>query len=446
MVVLKLSKYVLISLCLLGLAWQSYNISNAYFKYEWTTNVEIQHKEHIDSPAIITCFELNPRLLNVTVKTIFELTPSIDLITSMTLLRLSNGYEPLSSVEPSVHFDMYKFLKQHSVCYSYGLRNPPTYHASVLSNGIWEPVIFVILLNSDLMVSQNVSQFNTFYMQSTNARFFGNSKSFVKTGIDMKSNTNAVSLRYSHIEYHLLEYPYRSECISYDLRTQYESQGHCYDSCMSNSVIEQLNEVPFSVMTIDDQLDLRLVNGLDTNSTKREIYVRLVDDCERDCKRKDCELNSFVPEYMNNFVWNQVLVKMYIPNEPKLTVYLNPKMITIDYITYLLSCVSFWLGFSPLSFFSSSFIVRTCHRLCRHHHNDLDNGDYSGDHLDEHKLMNYATIFRNRQNLMTLQFDFVNRKLYLSNSDFILLKLSVVSNRRQRKAFTTTTNTIKPHF
>src|SRR5689334_12631875 len=76
-------------------------------------------------------------------------------------------------------------------------------------------------------------------------------------------------------------------------------------------------------------------------------------NCSLECGKPDCYSNEFkvaqikliIEEDMSYTGWN-----LFEPFVPKLITIHKPQISLIDFVTYILSCISFWFGWAPLPF------------------------------------------------------------------------------------------------
>lgn len=94
--------------------------------------------------------------------------------------------------------------------------------------------------------------------------------------------------------------------------------------------------------------------------------------CNEFCRQPDCVAEAVTPRLMSNeknYAPNKKFAKMTIrngsleiisisvfpPHEPVVIVISAPKIHRIDFVVYILSCLSFWYGFCPLQFADSGY-------------------------------------------------------------------------------------------
>jgi hypothetical protein len=76
--------------------------------------------------------------------------------------------------------------------------------------------------------------------------------------------------------------------------------------------------------------------------------------CKSWCSQTDCYTESIVPEIIlvtNHGKYSKisnVTIVIYPSNDPVITVTTTAKMELIDFIVFILSCLSFWFGLCPL--------------------------------------------------------------------------------------------------
>ena len=79
------------------------------------------------------------------------------------------------------------------------------------------------------------------------------------------------------------------------------------------------------------------------------LYFSIWDmECNLECSKPDCTTKEFVPKLITTSLDDHIILDLYISNQPDIHTELNPKLLLIDLIVYVLSTISFWFGFSVI--------------------------------------------------------------------------------------------------
>lgn len=88
---------------------------------------------------------------------------------------------------------------------------------------------------------------------------------------------------------------------------------------------------------------------------------RRIGRCQMSCSQPDCYTEYITPSFiwMDNADFEtdpegyEIDLHLHPPKEPTVVVTSKEKLILLDFVVYILSCLSFWFGFCPLSFANS---------------------------------------------------------------------------------------------
>ena len=158
----QVSSLLFILVCLSGLAFQLYQVSNVYFQYRTTTKMTYQLREIVYHQTIVLCprwFDVIDRrnhrkygvlpknqetvqeefeLSTVTIEDILNLTPDTSTILDQCWYRLDTVTRPFEGKHSKCYeiFNVTKSITGESVCYSIIPRNRSTYSVGDFSSSI----------------------------------------------------------------------------------------------------------------------------------------------------------------------------------------------------------------------------------------------------------------------------------------------------------------------
>lgn len=163
------------------------------------------------------------------------------------------------------------------------------------------------------------------------------------------SSNEGYDVTYVRFVAKLMKPPYDTNCHDYR-HDGFESDDHCYDSCLINSTIEMLQKVPFTTLSEFEYPYCPVSREDLKNETFQKQLTQLELACKHKCERPNCYEEIYIPKVVSvQHKFPRVIqFTLLLPNEPDLIATAQPLITTVDLITYILSCISFWFGFSPL--------------------------------------------------------------------------------------------------
>lgn len=295
----------------------------------------------------------------LTVSDIFNATPSPDDILNdercNVVLHNSSSYLSQPSNCAPI-FEIRKFYKERYICYSFEflpMRDTDGFLYSTLSNTLdLSKMYFRLQVPEDRF--DNMSQF-LFFMTKSSKLPRGNSDNFSFSSRIRGSSRNPKFARlqmydmsYLRFSSTLLPPPFQTRCQNYE-NFGFESDTHCYDACLMNFTLKEFDRVPFTTAVEHPYEAYHLGTKDIRNETLRKQLSAFEHICRETCSRPNCEEDIFIPKVTTKFIaGNFILFALRLPNEPDIIATAHPQLTAVDFITYILSCFSFWFGFSPL--------------------------------------------------------------------------------------------------
>lgn len=391
---IKLANILIASGSLIGCIVQISYISGKYFQYKTVTQLTIARPVVVYVPAVSVCTPY-PSLLNVsqlhqhetfysayqrdylsknktefkvdltahtlTISDVFKLTPSPEQFMKagchVDFHDTDNSYLKQSiDNDCALVFDVIKYYKEKFMCYTLRFKpshNTRGYKYSHISNAFTLSKGFYLLEFPDNQFD-NVTLF-LFVITSAHQLPRGTSDTFNYMARHVnsdKAKIQSYAFNYGRLVTTLLPPPYETNCHDYT-RENYESQAHCYDACFTNSTVKKLNKLPFTAL-IENPYNIHHLGKQDIkDKVVKDRIIQLEDACEQLCSRPDCEEETFISKIVaEQRVSNNIRLILVIPNEPDIIAVAEPLLTAVDFITYILSCISFWFGFSPLQLIS----------------------------------------------------------------------------------------------
>ncbi|KAI1287080.1 hypothetical protein HDE_10412 [Halotydeus destructor] len=366
-------KTVIWTVSTLGLLWQSFYVSEQYFKFDTVTALYNLRPVELVPPNVVTCFQKSCVVPSMQVDYDREakvqptaghlLRTSLDVghvLTKYAVHSSSNyGFEKMFSEVNKFEtpFQVSKCLKMDKICYTFKLSQRfKKFRTSYLTNGFAGPKFFYAHMNGTAFASKHCS-YMIWHLIPSNQSLHGPSDSYTKHNRYIANRSgyahrNYVTIGYSAFKSILLSPPYRTNCANYEV-FGFESSGQCYDECLLKLSIERLQRVPFSVMVTNSSTEYADVSRYDNyNSSFMEQLKRLEDICSGKCQQRDCVKLNYAPVIMSKEQFKEPMFELYASNVPVLESYAKSTLPFVDFITYIVSCISFWLGLNFLDLMS----------------------------------------------------------------------------------------------
>lgn len=380
-------KVCIVTVILLGFIWQTILISSKYFQYQTVTQLTISRPDYIVPPAVTLCIDY-PDLLNrsmfhhlpefegiannkssfstgltsvyLTIKDIFKMTPNVsDLfnhqrINTSCIYHLPHKYYLATEGDCQARFSFRKHYKGRQICYSIEFHHESRFTLRHLSTTLEHSQSYYrITLDSKNFANSSLMHIKM-HTSGTLARGASDKFALIERGLQTRDKTAKYGyfyLTYSRLVTIRLKAPYTTNCHNYRMNS-FESRAHCYERCLSNLTVHEFNRVPFTGVT---ELPLA-INHIGThdieNGTFAEKLLSFENHCSELCSRPDCYEEIYLPKLSSSHqLKNGIKLRLTVPDEPDIIAVAQPQITTIDYVTYIISCLSFWTAFSPTQFY-----------------------------------------------------------------------------------------------
>ena len=359
----------------LGCSWQIYEISSQYLEYATVTQLTIERPKFIKPPSVVYCvvpsyeelvmldkFRYLIRkknitsLLQLTITDIINVTPTPDELVLICYQHFSTGADDTSSMDCRTNFRITRLYKQEQVCYQFDLIFDETLEIKQLTSS-WNvnTGIYGFVFDPNMVRHSTTA---LFFLVDSMEDFRGLSDNFVEHSRHIINNRtglakdNHISLSYSTFRSTLLEYPYLTNCIDYEM-FDFRSQPECFEMCVANRLITLGNLTTFSIMTKENDTHLADYRPITFTHTqvlpKLGLFLKLIEiNCSRLCLKPDCVKNDHVPIISAAITSRKPGFDLHVPKKPDIITIFIPKIRIIDYISFALSLTGVWLSLSPV--------------------------------------------------------------------------------------------------
>lgn len=333
---------------LVGLVCQVYHISDRYFKYATIADVRLAKPTILEPLQIVACFatsnenssRFQPRYGHDTVDEYLRNQPPPHemIVTSQTRAKTQSG-----------HYEIKMFIKAVHLCYAMSF-NETIDKKLLLSESKSRAYAHLTFDRNLTSGHDNIRWFLIPYGMN----LYGDPEGFMEHSRDLDQNRvfgekNKVRIGYKMYTQTLLGPPYDTNCLDYYHSTSgnCESQEECIEQC----------EVELAGQRV-------LFNGSLGTRKERDYVIsdqkpnrRLTIACEQRYPRPNCNKVEYIPDIMDTIASEYAIGAVMLPREPDIVAVARPQIELLDFLTYIASCFSFWIGFCPFTFMLFIFRV-----------------------------------------------------------------------------------------
>ena len=369
-----------ILLCLLGCVFQVYKVSDLYFRYQATTEIDIEIPEIVSGKAISVCSRFVEHLdyeriardsksrsswhysnqvhwirkyqHELTIKEIFKYTPEVNTTLSRIIFRENQSYvhKEYSGHEIYDHFEVRKYLYLEYICYKFASRKTIDISYSSLSvTPVFSGQVYELTFNTTLesaeMLKVVINSMRSHQYRSIQVI------PVLRRNYNIKTKTaqyNVFSSFVTTFDVFNLPPPYETNCFNYkDIGFQIDT--HCIQECVKKKVVKRFNKIPFSAI-IDKPIDMKMISYTDISDARTsKILFDIENECSNEiCNRPSCHA-SLAMTTTKEIEGLEFVIRRIIPSGPSFHVRMTPALNLIEFLTYLLSTVSTWTGISIIS-------------------------------------------------------------------------------------------------
>lgn len=394
---------VFILAILSGFTLLSWDVSREYFEYRTATHIAIKDypEDSVKAPAVVVCFRVLFNLLKKDIKIGELFTGDEDYLNDkMNTWRIRKLWARIPSNQQKV-FVTKKYIVGERYCFFISILNRFKMEEVAYSRYGGLKKFYTIYLSVDPAHSKYIKGYFTkrcvpkfayfslvkgeSSLSNPRNREIGKepcSKAFSYYNI-LLASTSLINVR--------LPPPYDTNCLDYRMERKPLLSSHdCYNQCLIRRT-QRWNVIP-EITLIDRRIYnqsnefITFINILEnerrlskflTNNTQEpkelvEVYrifqtqwKEIKSSCRESCSRTDCRSEDIFPQIVlfegnshhnsdqGNESLSYFLISLLTSHQPTLEVFTLPKQQLIDYIVYMSSMLSFWLGFCPLSLASN---------------------------------------------------------------------------------------------
>lgn len=340
--------------------------------HETLTQLTFTRPIEVTPPKLIQCFNYSCLSdLNIEEATVLELLKSTikpeEIVSSyMIHSRQTFGMEDnrsdletqnsrKSDQKKPIVLSVERFFKQKAICFGFEMVGENvTFLTVALTNGPIGPVFYKLELDGKKLKE---CEKTNYFIHQRGKPFNGLSYSFTENTRRLQKDgligdRNLVSLSYASFRTLRMPEPYDTQCLDYS-QIGFESVDHCFEACIAKANRKSLGRIPFAIMVGEDseEADSKLLRRQDErNATLMKLWINERDHCLRKCHWLNCIDDDYVPVIISAARSEKPGTILMAPNAPVITAESRERLSILDYSIYVLSCISFWLGWSPLGF------------------------------------------------------------------------------------------------
>lgn len=379
---------LLILFCSVGCFYSVWLLSTSYFSYEQSTNIVIQVEKKIKMTALSVCLyypsvlrhsdakysdfrKFDPLHIRdtenkLTLEDIFGMTPRAEDVLSKCSYRVPEEMDLFKGGRErcNKYFEVRKYFTVQYICYRFTPKTTADVDFSFLSirySLIHPGLFYQVSMEKSLFENASILQPSTYNWNGyPKSRFSTVIKNAPKNLMNKENKTlSHFYLSYYMIHNELLPPPFATKCINYSQKSPYLEKSDCWDHCMRNLTIRNLNKLPFATVTKED-MPLKLVSSSDfENSTFETLYRSFETICARSmCDKNDCTQLMYVTTFIRREWTSDGLVfTVNTPLSPHLVTIFEPKWELFNFLIDVFNCFSDWFGISFMDFAKLSTIL-----------------------------------------------------------------------------------------
>jgi hypothetical protein len=369
-----------------GLTWQLYLVCKIYFSYKVTTSLRIEFPPTVSPQATSFCARNTDILqfdrLNaktgknwsytmdldtirkyqeeLTVNQFFEFTPPVDEVIQRILYRAKGTYERFVKAGREVYdtFTVTKYAYLEYVCYRMWDKTAADMTFRELAvTPTSAGMIYELYLN-ETMIRSNYIRISLHGRDKYPYRSLKISP-VTRRGYNEETKTSRYNMYVNQqirLTVKLLPPPFESNCMDYK-KIGIDSDVHCIQDCIRRQTKEKYDMIPFGVIvngTLQgEEKDMKMISY---NNVASEVFGReLLEMAQRcgdvECNRLDCDLRTAmtITTLLYESDVSVIGMRFNVPSDPYIWVMTSPALNVVEFLTYIMSCVSTWTGLSIMS-------------------------------------------------------------------------------------------------
>ena len=359
--------------CLIGLFWQLFELSSAYFKYNVNRHTTVFIPQKVEDLSMVIClpiafvidynkfnteFQYNwtpdefirkAMHRNLSILEIYNYTYNADNILHDVIYWDDAWGAGPESNNVSSTMEMQKYFFSSNICYIYSVRSFKPLNVQWIRGGS----IVYLYFGKQISETQGLRLFIAEsdiipFRETIEARniFRGNSS--------MKPDYFKSS--HYRIRRQLLPPPYETACFSYSQRN-FTNSIECIEHCLVVKSFHKWKEIPTRSLIPNNTIDYKFANV--DNRTK---YITELDEirlsCQISCPNISCEDTQLVSiqetgAYLgwNTLSENNISISWHrqTPSIPSVSILCRPSSTLTELILYMMSSISTWTGLSMMS-------------------------------------------------------------------------------------------------
>ncbi len=234
-------------------------------------------------------------------------------------------------------------------CYTLVYKNSPKeFKSKDLVNDFAVPYLLRFELNDqNIRIEENKTLLLFIHDRDTRIDYRDIGFLFFRPRIDTETG---IRVTYSLYQTMLKKWPFRTNCQNYQ-ELKYRSQAHCLDVCFGREGQQRLNiTMPDILIGPNDRIDMD-ISFQEDQQVDENMMAELDDLCFTRCEKDDCVHKEFVPAVHDFLKVNgsKIFFSLMAAKQPDILIQAVPAINMVDFLTYVLSTVSFWTGFAPLA-------------------------------------------------------------------------------------------------
>ena len=362
------------AMCLAGLSWQLFDISNEYFKYKVNIQTTVFIPEQLENLSMVICvpmrfaihyqkfnrkfqhnwtpdkFLQKGMINNLSIHDIYTYTYNADDIVYVASYQTYFWTTSYSKTKLSTIMQFQKYIFARNLCYLYSFKSFKLFSINQIRGSNVGYFYF----------GKQISQTAGFWLfiaekdkipfrETIEARYIQRGNSSMKLDYFQSSH-------YS-IRKKLLPPPHETGCFSYS-KLNFTNSVACVEHCIVKKSFQKWKAISNISLIPNNAVNFKFV--MERNSTKYLIELRNIRlSCQKSCPNPSCDDMKIVTTQeitahlgMDSLYKGKISIlwQRLIPSSPSIKILCRPSWTLTQLILFMMSSVSTWTGLSMMSF------------------------------------------------------------------------------------------------
>lgn len=398
-----LRKTIYFAIAALGCLVQVYFVGEEYLKYAVATDISVTREDELRIPGMAVCFnatayekkDFSGQVTSIEGKPVYELLnythdPYNELVVTNITVTGKGIFYPSNVTSDNNPLEGLKFMRKEDYCFAYQSKLinynvsrdfittseviPKIYSIRLITFWFEKMDSFKLYFYTRLRKFYDNTESSLTLTRTKSGYYNGSIDKYIYNGtINRPSRSNVAFTGFKSI---LLESPFETACRKYQsyytfFGGPFSSQAECFTLCYSKKSFDEYKLRPsdlFTETSTDALLTRKMIVNNETIEKKLDLFEK---QCSSYCEKQNCIREDFIPRRVSESNLpddGYFTLSLLLPTDPDISVITKPVMSITEFVTYVLSCISFWFGFAPFSFLTENDFITRAHKYIAKKH------------------------------------------------------------------------------